>query len=67
MKALGGEVDYLVADEAYVFDEKFSPRLDSRAPAHILIPGLQELFWYGDLEHRDSVPIAFLDLKDCSG
>ena len=65
--ALGTDTKYLVTGPNYVFKQNFAPKLDAAAPSHIFMPGLAFLFWYGDFNHRDSVPIAFLDLQGCGG
>ncbi|MHB8285633.1 MAG: hypothetical protein ACYDD1_13265 [Caulobacteraceae bacterium] len=64
---LGSDNMYLVASQDYAFDMGWTASRSAPAPAHILIPGLQELFWYSDLQHRDGVPVAFLDLTSCGG
>jgi hypothetical protein len=63
---LGADNKYLVAGVNYVFDPTFLPRRKASAPDHLFIPGLQELFWYGDLQHREAVPVAFFNLAACS-
>jgi hypothetical protein len=62
---LGLDNMFLVATANYSFDQRWAPSRMAAAPAHILVPGLQELFWYSDLQHRDAVPVAFLDLTSC--
>lgn len=59
-----GDLDYLAADRSYRFDQSFSARSGEQAPAHLLIPGLQEALWYR-ADKREGVPLAFFDLAGC--
>jgi hypothetical protein len=56
---------YFVARGDYSFYASFAPDRTTEAPAHILIPGLPELMWYGDFNNRQAVPRAFFDLASC--
>jgi hypothetical protein len=61
-----GDLDYLVADPSYQFDQQFRPVPGARAPAHVLIPGLQEALHYrAGKDHKQNVPLAFFDLVAC--
>jgi hypothetical protein len=62
-----GDLDYLVADASYRFDQGFEPHPEAPAPRHLLMPGLQEAFWYRPPDgRREGVPIAFFDLTGCA-
>jgi hypothetical protein len=61
-----GDLDYLAADQSYRFDQSFHAETGMRAPAHLLIPGLQEALWYR-ADKREGVPMAFFDLVRCRG
>lgn len=61
-----GDLDYLVADATYRFDQSFRPKRGAVAPAHLFLPGLQNALWYQASEgHREGAPMAFFDLKAC--
>jgi hypothetical protein len=61
-----GDLDYLAVDQSYRFDQSFHAETGKHAPAHILIPELQEALWYR-ADKREGVPMAFFDLVGCRG
>lgn len=61
-----GDLDYMMLDGDYGFLETSIPRTDRAAPAHLLIPDLQQALWYRPPEgERTGVPLAFFDLTAC--
>lgn len=60
-----GDLDILFADGDYRFDQAYVPMRTRPAPAHLLIPGLQQALWYR-APVRESVPIAFFDRDGCA-
>jgi len=60
-----GDMDYVAADEAYVFDQRFWAHAGAAAPAHLLIQDLQAALWYRT-DPRETVPVAFFDLVGCT-
>jgi hypothetical protein len=59
-----GDLDYMAADAGYRFDQGFRATAGAHAPAHILVPGLQEALWYRATK-REGVPLAYFDLDGC--
>jgi hypothetical protein len=61
-----GDLDYLVLDAAYGVSPEPALRRGAPAPAHLLIPGLEEAFWYRTpFDASESAPTAFFDLVGC--
>ncbi|MEE7559737.1 hypothetical protein HH299_08520 [Xanthomonas sp. Kuri4-2] len=60
-----GDIDYLATDADYdVLDHV--PVRGEPAPAHILLPDLDEALWYRNgAEPRDHAPRQFFDLMSC--
>jgi hypothetical protein len=57
---------YFAARSDYSFYPSFAPAEADQAPAHLLVPNLTELMWYGDFDNRQDAPLAFFDLQSCS-
>ena len=61
-----GDLDYLAMTADYRVIEGGALRARQPAPAHLLIPDLQQALWYRTpSDERQSVPTAFFDLTDC--
>ncbi|WP_132091075.1 hypothetical protein [Caulobacter sp. BK020] len=61
-----GDLDFMVLDATYGVAPEPALRRGAPAPAHLLIPGLEEAFWYRTPpDARESAPTAFFDLVDC--
>jgi len=61
-----GDLDFMALDAAYGVAPEPRLRRGAPAPAHLLVPGLEEAFWYRTpSEARESAPTAFFDLVGC--
>jgi len=61
-----GDLDYLAMTADYRVIETVALRARQPAPAHLLIPDLQQALWYRTpWDARQSVPTAFFDLTGC--
>jgi hypothetical protein len=60
-----GDIVYLATDANYDIINH-APNHGEPASAHILLPDLREVTWYGDVDARDGAPKEFFDLDGCA-